>query len=50
VTQSRLVRDLMVFIRRYVVVSREQLLVTALWIIHTTLLSTRNGGPSGASL
>lgn len=33
--KSQLVRDVMVFIRRYVVVSREQLLVTALWIIHT---------------
>ncbi len=30
-----LVPELMVFIRRYVVMSREQLLVTALWIIHT---------------
>jgi hypothetical protein len=33
--QSRLVYDLMAFIRRYVVMTREQLLVTALWIIHT---------------
>lgn len=33
--QSRLVYDLMTFIRRYVVMTREQLLVTALWIIHT---------------
>lgn len=33
--RSELIRDLMVFIRQYVVVSREQLLVTALWIIHT---------------
>ncbi len=32
---SRLVFDLMAFIRRYVVMSREQLLITALWIIHT---------------
>jgi Protein of unknown function (DUF3631) len=34
-THSRLVYDLMAFIRRYVVMSPEQLLVTALWIIHT---------------
>jgi hypothetical protein len=33
--QSRLVYDLMAFIRRYVVMTREQLLVTALWVIHT---------------
>lgn len=33
--QSKLVYDLMAFMRRYVVMSREQLLVTALWIIHT---------------
>jgi hypothetical protein len=33
--RSKLVFDLMAFIRRYVVMTREQLLVTALWIIHT---------------
>jgi hypothetical protein len=33
--QSRLVYDLMAFLRKYVVMEREQLLVTALWIIHT---------------
>lgn len=32
---SPLVYDLMVFIRRYVVMSRPQLLVVALWIMHT---------------
>ena len=30
-----LLHDLMLFVRRYVVMSDEQLLVTALWIIHT---------------
>lgn len=32
---TQLVRDIVVFIRCYVVLPREQLIVTALWIIHT---------------
>ena len=33
--KSKLVYDLMVFIRRFVVLTPEQLLVSALWILHT---------------
>jgi hypothetical protein len=38
VPRSQLVRALMVFIRRYVVVSREQLLIVSLWILHTHVI------------
>lgn len=42
---SRLVYDLMAFIRRYVVMSRSQLLVTALWVIHTHAIKATQQTP-----
>lgn len=43
--QGKLARDLMVFIRRYVVLTPEQLLVTSLWVVHSHAAGAAESSP-----